>query len=213
MAKEQVIRMVTDQVMTVMTDLLDNPDAVPVGISARHVHLTREHVQTLFGRGYRLTVMKNLSQPGQFAAAETVEIAGSKGNIAKLRILGPERPDSQVEIPFSDGRRLGIVPPVRTSGDLKGTPGILIKGPAGVVRLESGVIVADRHIHMSPDDAKWFGVRHLDIVKARIDGPKGGIIDQITVRVNRAYRLDLHLDTDDANTFLISQGQKITLLI
>lgn len=208
-----MIYMVTDKVMTVASDLLLNPYAVPVGISARHIHLTREDIQKLFGKGYQLTFMKPLSQPGQFAAAETVTLIGPKGKIERVRILGPERKESQVEIPFSDSRRLSVTPPVRTSGDLAGTPGITVKGPAGEVRLESGVIVADRHVHMVPEDAAWYGVKDGDVVKARVSGPKGGIIEQITVRVDESYHLELHLDTDDANAFLIRQNQRLTLLV
>ena len=207
-----MIHMVTKRVMDVFEELSANPKAVPVGISARHLHLTKEHVEKLFGEGYRLTVLKNLSQLGQFAAVETVEIEGPKGKIQKVRVLGPEREASQVEIALSDARKLGIQPPVRSSGSISETPGITLKGPKGSVILDEGVMIPERHIHMQPEEAQWFGVEDGDVVKAEVGGIKGGIIDQITVRINESYRLELHLDTDDANAFLMIQNQKVTLL-
>lgn len=213
MTKEEAVREVTSLVMDVVEEVTGASYMVPVGVSARHIHLTKEHVQALFGKGYQLTLMKRLSQPGQFACAETVELIGPKGSIKKVRILGPERSRSQVEIPYSDSRRLGVTPPIRTSGDLNGTPGIRLKGPAGIVDLDSGVIVADRHIHMTPQDAAWYGVENGDTVRAKVDGPKGGVVDKITVRVDESYKLDLHMDTDDANAFLIEQNLKLQLMV
>jgi len=184
---------------------------VPVGISARHVHLMREHIDLLFGKGYRLTVFKALSQPGQFAANEMVELVGSKGSIAKVRILGPERPQSQVEVALSDARRLGIDPPVRSSGMLTGTPGILLRGPAGEVRLEQGVIIPDRHIHMTPEDALRFGVCDGEKVHVPVPGDKGGVMARVTIRVSEKYALDFHIDTDNANAFMLKQGQRLNV--
>lgn len=213
MMNEGAVRVVTSLVMDVAEELTQDPYLVPVGVSARHIHLTKAHVQALFGKGYQLTFMKRLSQPGQFACAETVEIIGPKGSIKKVRILGPERSKSQVEIPYSDGRRLGITPPIRTSGDLNGTPGIQLRGPSGTLDLDGGVIVADRHVHMAPKDALWYGVQNGDKVRAKICGPKGGVIEHITVRVDESYKLDLHIDTDDANAFLVQQNLKVQLFI
>lgn len=207
-SEEQVIRMVTEAVKKV----LDKEDTIPTGISVRHVHLERCHVEALFGPAYWLTVKKELSQPGQFAAEETVDLTGSKGTIKRVRVLGPERSASQVEVAFSDARILGINPPLRASGDVHGTPGIRLTGPYGSVDLEEGVIIADRHIHMSPKDAEHFGVSDGEKVSVKIDGIKSGILEGVTIRVSDKYKLDFHIDTDDGNAFMMSQGQKVRIL-
>ncbi len=209
--REELIQKVTALVVENWKRLSTQPYQVPVGISARHVHLSGEHVEMLFGTGYRLTPIKALSQPGQFACEEQVAVCGPAGTLPKVRILGPERRQSQVEMAFSDCRVLGVQPPVRTSGDLKGTPGIVLKGPKGEVVLSEGVIIADRHIHMTPEDALWFGVSDQDRVRVMADGPKGGVLDQVLIRVTRESRLDFHLDTDDANAFQLKQGQWVTI--
>lgn len=209
--KEHVVEHVADLVVDMVKELEQSPYVIPAGISARHVHLTKEAVQILFGKGHTLTFYKELSQPGQFAAAETVAVIGQKNSISKVRVLGPERSVCQVEIAYSDGRTLGITPPVKASGDIKGTPGIRLKGPAGELILEYGVMVAERHVHMSPEDAKWFGVKNGQRIKIAVSGPKAGVMEQVTVRVDCSYRLDLHIDTDDANAFLIQQGEKVTM--
>lgn len=188
------------------------PKRVPVGISARHVHLQTDHLYTLFGNGYRLTPMIELSQPGQFAAQEIVTLAGPKGKIERVRILGPERVQTQVEVSASDARTLGVTPIVRNSGDIEGTPGLTIIGPKGSVDIQKGVIVAERHIHMSFQQSEYFGVRDGDRVKVMIPGPKGGIMDNIVVRVSQNYQLDLHIDTDEANAFLLKQGDLLELV-
>lgn len=185
---------------------------VPVGISARHVHLQPDHLEVLFGPGYKLTPVKDLSQPGQFAARETVTLVGAKGKIEDVRILGPERKRTQVEVSSSDARRLGVKPVVRNSGDIEGTPGIRIVGPKGSVDIQNGLILADRHIHMSPQEAQFYDVVNGERVKVRVPGPRGGIMDNITVRVHPDYRLDMHIDTDEANTFLIQQGDMLELI-
>lgn len=212
--KNQVdnITYITSLVIDMMMELELDPYSIPLGISARHMHLSQRDLQALFGKGYQLTVLKNLSQPGQFAAAETVEVIGPKDSIKKVRILGPVRGQSQIEVSISDGRKLGLNVPVRTSGDLNGTPGIRLKGPAGEITLECGLIVADRHIHMSPADAKWYGVTDGEKVQVLIDGPKSGSMGNVTIRVSESYKLDLHVDVDDGNAFLLHQGQKLKLL-
>ncbi len=207
MGREELIEKITAQILENIKRLSEDPFQVPVGVSARHVHLTKEHVELLFGRGYSLTPVKNLSQKNQFACAEHVALIGPKGELEKVRILGPERKHTQVELSASDSRRMGIAPPVRTSGDVEGTPGMLIRGPKGEVMLEKGVIIADRHIHMTPEDAAWFGVSDKERVSVYISGPKGGRLDHVAIRVNGDARLDLHVDTDDANAFQLSQGQ------
>ena len=209
--REELIQKVTALVVENWKRLSTQPYQVPVGISARHVHLSREHVEMLFGTGYQLTPIKALSQPGQFACEEQVAVCGPAGTLPRVRILGPERKQSQVEMAFSDCRILGIQPAVRTSGDLKGTPGIILKGPKGEVLLREGVIIADRHIHMTPEDALWFGVSDQERVRVAVDGPKGGVLDQVLIRVTRESRLDFHLDTDDANAFQLKQGQWVTI--
>jgi len=209
--REELIQKITELVLEHWNRLSTDPYQVPVGISARHVHLSRDHVETLFGAGYQLTPEKSLSQPGQFACKEQVEVCGPKGSFKKVRILGPERKQSQVELAFSDCRILGIKPPVRTSGDLKETPGILLKGPVGEVSLKDGVIIADRHIHMTPEEASWFGVSDGDRVNVLVSGEKAGVLGRVLVRVTSESRLDLHVDTDDANAFLLRQGQWVTI--
>ncbi len=209
--REELIQKITEMVLEQLNLLSTDPYQVPVGISARHVHLSRDHVKILFGAGYQLTPEKSLSQPGQFACKEQVEVCGPKGSIKKVRILGPERKQSQVEMAFSDSRILGINPPVRTSGDLKETPGILLKGPVGEVSLKEGVIIADRHIHMTPEEASWFDVSDGDRVNVLVPGEKAGVLGRVLVRVTSESRLDLHVDTDDANAFLLRQGQWVTI--
>lgn len=209
--REELIQKVTSLVLENWKRLSTRPFQVPVGISARHVHLSREHVDMLFGTGYRLTPSKALSQPGQFACEEQVAVCGPAGTLPKVRILGPERKQSQVEVASSDCRVLGIQPAVRSSGDLKGTPGILLKGPKGEVLLTEGVIIADRHIHMTPEDARWFGVLDQDRVNVVVNGPKGGELGQVLIRVTRDSKLDFHVDIDDANAFQLKQGQWVTI--
>ncbi len=205
--QEVTIEVLTKMVVDVMEEMGLLGNLVPTGISARHVHLTREHIDLLFGKGYQLTALKPLSQPGQFAANETVNLVGPKGSIQKVRVLGPERSQSQVEVAQSDARRLGITAPVRSSGKLAGSPGILLQTPAGEVKLNQGVIIPDRHIHMTPADAARFGVKDGEKVSVSVTGEKGGRLENVTIRVSEQYALDFHIDTDDANAFLIRQGQ------
>lgn len=205
--REMMIRAISSLVYEQWERLNRDPYLVPVGISARHVHLSREHVAQLFGQGYTLTPMKNLSQTGQFACLEQVAVHGPKGVYKNVRILGPERGKSQVEMSVSDCRYLGVEPVVRTSGEIDNTPGIRLKGPCGEVVLTQGVIVADRHIHMTQADAAWFGVSDRDQVNVRVPGSKGGILSHVVIRVGNDSRLDFHIDTDDANAFQLKQGQ------
>ncbi len=209
--REELIQKITRMVLENWERLTDEPYQVPTGISARHVHLSGEHVEKLFGIGYRLKPMKALSQPGQFSCEEQVDVCGPGGTISRVRILGPEREKSQVEVAASDCRVLGLQPPVRASGDLKGTPGAVLKGPKGEVVLTEGVIIADRHIHMTPEDAAWFGVSHKERVRVSVEGLKGGVFTGVLIRVSDTGRLDFHVDTDDANAFGLSQGQWVTV--
>ena len=171
---------------------------VLVETSARHVHLSREAIDTLFGAGYVLTNKKDLSQPGQFACEEKVEVIGPKGSL-KMSILGPARPASQVEISLSDARTLGVKAPVRESGDIAGTPGCTIKVGDKVVEISEGVIVAKRHIHMTPADAAEIGVADKQIVKVKLDTARPLIYDDVVVRVSEKFALAMHIDTDECN--------------
>ena len=172
---------------------------VLVETSARHMHLTQEAVDTLFGKGYQLTKKKDLSQPGQYACAEKVEVVGPKGSLM-MSILGPTRPESQVEVSFTDARALGITPPVRESGDIAGTPGCTLRVGENTVELTEGVIVAKRHIHLTPDAAAEFGVADKEIVKVRVSGTgRTTIFDDVVIRVKDSFAPAMHIDTDECN--------------
>ncbi|MBB6672831.1 phosphate propanoyltransferase [Cohnella nanjingensis] len=180
---------------------------VPVGVSARHIHLTEAHVAALFGEGAALTEMKPLSQPGQFAANETVAVYGPKGAFAKVRILGPTRPATQLEVSRTDAFALGLNPPVRESGKIKGTPGIRIVGPAGEVTVEQGVIVAARHLHMHTSDAERFGVADKQLLRVRVGGERGLVFGNVVARVSDQFALDMHIDTDEGNAAGVATGE------
>ena len=165
--------------------------------SGRHVHVTKEQAIALFGHG--LTPDRPLSQPGQWAAKERVTVVGPKGEFRNVAVLGPERADAQVEISLTDGRILGIQPPVRPSGSVKGSPGVLLKGPCGEVTLPEGVIAAQRHIHMTPEDADRMGVRDKQIVKLRTYTERPLVFEDVLVRVSKDFATRVHLDYDEAN--------------
>lgn len=175
-------------------------NTVLVETSARHVHLTNEHIEILFGAGHTLTNKKDLSQPGQYACEERVTLVGPKKSIERVSILGPARPETQVELSFTDARTLGVDAPVRESGDVKGSAGCKLVGPCGEVEIAEGVIIAKRHIHMTTADAAEFGVADKQIVKVAInsDGRKT-VYDDVVVRVKDSFALAMHIDTDEAN--------------
>lgn len=177
--------------------------AVPVGISNRHVHLSRQDMDTLFGPGAELTRMKAVKQPGQFAAEETVTLRGPKGKLERVRVLGPLRPKTQVEISQADGVRLGLAAPLRMSGNLDGSPGVDISGPKGTVALDRGVIVAWRHVHMLPETAAEAGFRDGDTVDVEVGGERGGTLGNVVVRAATASALELHIDVEEANAFFL----------
>jgi putative phosphotransacetylase len=178
---------------------------IPVSVSARHVHLSSEHVQELFGQGYELTYFRDISQPGQYACQEKVTIKGPKGQIDNVRILGPSRGRTQVEVAKTDARLLGIEPPVRMSGDIEGSAAVTILAAGGKkLPLKEGCIIADRHVHMTPADADFFEVAHGDLIAVSIAGEKPGVLGNVRVRVKDRYKLDMHIDTDDGNAFLIN---------
>jgi len=173
---------------------------VLVETSARHVHLSRADLDVLFGKGYELTVKKDLSQPGQYACEERVTVVGPKKAIERVGILGPVRPASQVEVSFTDARTLGIAAPVRESGDIAGTPGCKLIGPCGEVEIANGVIVAKRHIHFTPAEAEAAGVNDKEIVKVRVESEgRTTIFDDVVVRVNPNFSAAMHIDTDESN--------------
>lgn len=177
---------------------------IPIGISGRHIHLCQKDLDALFGKDYKLTPIKDLSQPGQFACKEQLMLAGPKGFIEKVRIIGPARKATQVEILRSDAFKLGVKPVTRLSGDLDNTPGITIIGPNGAVKIEQGVIVSQRHIHFSPSQAKERGLKNGDIVSIRLSGMRGGILENVAIRAGEESYLDCHIDQEEANAFGIT---------
>jgi putative phosphotransacetylase len=185
---------------------------VPIGISARHIHLSADHIEILFGSGYSLKELKPLSQPGQFAAEETVAVIGPKGCFEKVRILGPSRKLTQLEISRTDSFQLGINPPVRESGNIEGTPGIKIVGPAGEIELDKGVIVAARHIHFHTSDAEKWGIKDRELLKVKVNGERPLILENVLARVSDQYSLDMHIDTDEANASGVRNGDLAEIL-
>ena len=175
-------------------------NTVLVETSARHVHLTEEHIETLFGKGHALTHKKDLSQPGQFACEERVTVVGPKKSIANVIVLGPARPASQVEVSLTDARTLGVDAPVRESGDVAGSGACKLVGPAGEVELTEGVIAAKRHIHLTPADAEGFGVEDKQIVSVKVTSEDRSLIfGDVVVRVSPKFAAAMHIDTDEAN--------------
>ena len=185
-----------------------------VETSARHVHVTEETLEALFGKGYKLTVKKELSQPGQFASNERVTVVGPKKELANVSILGPCRKFNQVELSATDARSIGIDAPIRESGDTKGSGKCTLVGPNGSVELEEGVIVAKRHIHMQPADAAEFGVKNGDIVSVLIENGNGRktIFGDTVIRVSDSFRLAMHVDTDESNAAACAKGQMGTIV-
>lgn len=191
----------------------NSDDGVPIGISNRHIHLSREHIDILFGTGYQLTPLKELSQPGQYACKEVLTIVGpSLRPIENVRVLGPERTASQVEISRTDSYTLKVKPPVRESGKIAGSASISIIGPKGIVTLKEGCIIANRHIHMSTEDGKRFGVTDNSYVTVDVDSERRTRFYDVQVRVSDKFRLEMHLDTDDANAAALKNGDKVRIV-
>ena len=185
---------------------------VIVNISARHCHLTQADVDVLFGMGYQLSPLKRLYQDTDFAANETVAVVGPRQRmIPGVRILGPCRKFSQVELAFTDAISLGIDVPVRLSGDVEGTPGCLLIGPVGTLVLAQGVIRAERHVHMGPADAQFYGVKHLDRMNMRVEGPCPTTLEGLLVRTHPDWKLEVHIDTDEANCCDLPHSTGVTL--
>lgn len=211
--QEQLVQEITKLVVQQLQGRgqVESEYKVPIGISARHVHLCREDLDILFGKGYQLNKKKEL-MGGQYAAQECVTLVGTKLRaIENVRILGPERKASQVEVSKTDAIRLGINPPVRESGNTKGSAPIALVGPKGAVYLEEGCIVAKRHIHMSPQDAEKFEVKDGQIVKVRFDSGRGGIFEDVQIRVDKSFTLEMHIDTDEANGLGVGKDMGILL--
>lgn len=206
---EAVIKLLMD---AVKSESGSDELTIPVGVSNRHVHLSQEDLDTLFGKGYQLTNMKELSQPGQYACKEMVTVCGPKGAIEKVRILGPVRKQTQVEILAADCFKLGRNTSPKMSGELAGTPGITLVGPKGTVETKGGLIIAQRHIHMSPSDALKFGVHDGETVKIETEGIRGGIFNNVAIRVTETSALECHLDTEEANAMGLSGTSKITIV-
>lgn len=207
---QQIADLIAEQIQKQLTD---KNRAINVGISNRHIHLSESDKAVLFGENYTLTKLKDLKQPGQFACKETVAIKGPKGGIENVRILGPERKQTQVEISQSDSIKLGISAPLRESGDLEDSSPISVIGPKGSLALSEGAIIALRHIHMSASEAEKFGVRNGQIVSVKVNTPKGGTLDHVLVRSGDAHRLEMHIDTDEANALGIQPNQNVELII
>jgi len=186
--------------------------AVPVGVSNRHLHLSETDLRTLFGSAAALTYKKPLSQEGQFVSEETVTLAGPKGSMT-VRVLGPARPQTQVEVTLTDAYKLGIAPPVRDSGDLDGSAGGELIGPAGRVVLTEGVIVVHRHIHVRTEDALRKGVKDRDRVTVRVDTERGGVFTDVLVRVDPSFNLEFHIDTDESNAFALKNGDVAEVIL
>jgi putative phosphotransacetylase len=183
------------------------PNALVVNVSARHCHLTQEAVDSLFGKGHQLTVHKWLYQEGQFAAKETLTLIGPRSRvISNLRILGPCRNLNQIELSYTDGIALGFELPLRISGNIKGTLGCMLMGPAGFFEMSEGVIRALRHVHMSPDDATFYGVKAGEDMKLKIGGPCGIALEKLLVRIDKSFKLEVHIDTDEGNACNLQPG-------
>lgn len=204
---EVALERITARVVERLFSRLEEP-SVEIEASGRHAHLSREAVETLFGKGYSLTRASDLSQPGQFACRERIKIAGPKGEFSSVIILGPERRETQVEVSKTDAVALGLKAPVRLSGNIADTPGIRLIGPAGELSLGSGVIVAQRHIHMTPQDAERYGLTDGQVVSIVIPGERGATFHNFTLRVSPDFKTFAHIDYDEANACGFSKGMR-----
>lgn len=212
--EQQTVEMITQLVLQTLGKMEEKSNGyqVPVGVSARHIHLTQEHVEALFGEGYQLTKKKEL-MGGQYACNETVTVVGLKLRaIENVRVLGPTRKASQLEVSATDAMKLGIKAPIRESGNVAGSAPIAVVGPKGAIYLKEGCIIAMRHIHMSPADAQAAGVHDGDIVSVKADNERGTVFNQVKIRVHETFTLEMHIDTDEANASQIKTGDKVTII-
>ena len=209
------VALITKLVLEAVEKQKSSDDAgylVPIGVSARHIHITQEHVEVLFGKGYQLTKKKEL-MGGQFASNETVTIVGIKLRaIENVRVLGPVRKQTQVEISATDAIKLGVKAPIRESGNVAGSAPIAVVGPKGALYLKEGCIIAMRHIHMSPRDAMAAGVHDGDIVSVKADNERGTIFNHVKIRVDDSFTLEMHIDTDEANAAKIATGDTVRII-
>ena len=215
--EQQTVEQITKIVLQTLNQMEEKAEKfggyqVPVGVSARHIHLTQEHVEALFGEGYQLTKKKDL-MGGQYACNETVTVVGLKLRaIENVRVLGPVRKASQLEVSATDAMKLGIAAPIRESGNVAGSAPVAVVGPKGAIYLKEGCIIAMRHIHMSPADALAAGVHDGDIVSVKADNERGTVFNQVKIRVHDSFTLEMHIDTDEANASKIKTGDKVTIL-
>nr|WP_312577227.1 phosphate propanoyltransferase [Sedimentibacter sp.] len=208
-SREELIKLITK---LVIEELSKEEVLIPIGVSNRHVHLRREDLDVLFGDGYELTKLRDLKQPGQYASNELVTIRGPKGEFKNVRILGPLRKETQVEISLSDGFVLGIKPPIKESGKLKDSAGIEIIGPKGRLIKHEGSIAALRHIHMTPETAKKLKINDKDLVDVEISGERKAILGNVLVRVSDKYALEMHVDLDEANACNLKNNDTVKIV-
>lgn len=209
-SQEMFIRLV---VKLVVEELQKYQRSVPIGVSNRHIHLNRADMNVLFGPDSELTRKKDLGQPGQYAAEETVTLHGPKGELSRVRVLGPLRSESQVEISIADGFALGVHPPIRESGKLEGTPGLTIIGPKGKVEKDCGVIAALRHIHLPPEEAERLGLHDKQMVKVEIGGLRGAVLNNVLVRVSEKFAPEMHIDVDEANALGVKNNDRAYIVL
>jgi putative phosphotransacetylase len=212
---QEILRQIIAGVISRMTAYslaAPHPESFPIGVSNRHIHLSQHDLELLFGKDYNIHCQRDLSQPGQCAASETVIIAGPKGSLEQVRVLGPVRKQTQVEVSRSDTFRLGVTAPTRESGKLEGSGEITVIGPNGSIQLKEGLITAKRHIHMTPADAHTYGVSDGQPVQVKVDGERGVIFDNVVVRVSDRFFLEFHIDMDEANGAGIRHGDKAYLI-
>jgi putative phosphotransacetylase len=186
---------------------------VVTGISNKHLHLSGDHIEALFGAGHQLTPIKDLKQPGQFASEEKVDIVGPKGTLKGIRVLGPARPETQVELALTDARTIGLAAPIRESGHLEGTPGVKLVGPAGEVDLDHGAIIALRHVHLSPAQAEEAGVADQQLVDVKTFGTRPLIFEDVVIRSGIKHEREFHVDTDEGNAAGIGSDEYVELII
>lgn len=187
--------------------------SLPIALSNRHIHVSQKDLDTLFGEGYELTHTKDLSQPGQYACEEKVDLVGPKRTIKGIRILGPVRPETQLEVSIADAYTLGIDPVIRNSGDIVGSPGAKLVGPKGEVEIDKGIIVAARHIHMHTSDGEDFGLKDGQFVTVRTKGPRGVCFENVLVRVHPTYALEMHVDVEEGNAAGVKNGDLVEIIV
>ena len=203
---QHAIQLIVEEVVNLLTKNNSSQENIPMAVSARHCHLSEPDLEALFGKSFELSIKAELSQPGQFAANETITIVGPRGSIEKVRILGPARNLTQVEVSKTDSIKLGLKPPLRQSGDIVDSSPVTLVGPKGSIYKKEGLIIAQAHIHMSPNDAASFGVENGDYVSIKTKNQRSISIEKVLIRVSSRYKLEMHIDTDEANAGLITTG-------